>query len=79
MSSIKVIDLCPTGAELFHDSESFLNELSDDEMSIVGAGRFGKFQSLVNVVINITSNTVFTVNGNTVNGNTFGNGVTVRG
>ena len=30
MASIKISELCPAGYELFQDSESFLNELSDD-------------------------------------------------
>ncbi|NMG08704.1 hypothetical protein [Brasilonema sp. UFV-L1] len=36
MAIIKIDELRPTGAELFQDSESFLNELSDSEMSIFG-------------------------------------------
>ena len=36
MANIKVNDLQPTGSELFFDSESFLNELSDAEMDIKG-------------------------------------------
>ncbi|MGB7444062.1 MAG: hypothetical protein WA919_23600 [Coleofasciculaceae cyanobacterium] len=33
MSKIKIHDLRPTGADLFDDSESFLNELSNDELN----------------------------------------------
>ena len=32
MTKIKVNDIKPTGAELFDDSESFMNELSNDEL-----------------------------------------------
>ena len=32
MSKIKIHDLKPTGADLFDDSESFLSELSNDEL-----------------------------------------------
>jgi hypothetical protein len=31
MATIKIDNLKPTGAELFFDSESFMNELSNDE------------------------------------------------
>jgi hypothetical protein len=37
MASIAISDLRPAGAELFMDSESFLSELSDGELS----GTFG--------------------------------------
>ncbi len=36
MAIIKISELRPTGSELFQDSESYLNELSDREMSIFG-------------------------------------------
>lgn len=37
MASIKVHDLNPVaGAELFRDSESFLNELTDEELGVQG-------------------------------------------
>ena len=36
MAEIKITELRPAGSELFQDSESFLNELNDQEMSIVG-------------------------------------------
>lgn len=32
MSKIKISDIKPTGAELFNDSESFMNELNDSEI-----------------------------------------------
>ncbi len=40
MASIKLTELRPVGSELFHDSESFINELNDHEMptSLTGAG-----------------------------------------
>ncbi|NEO81248.1 hypothetical protein [Moorena sp. SIO4G3] len=44
MSSIKIAELRPAGSELFQDSESFLNELSDgQEMDMVLGGRFSRF------------------------------------
>lgn len=36
MASIKIHDLNPAGSELFHDSESFLNELTDEELGVEG-------------------------------------------
>ncbi|AOY84121.1 hypothetical protein BJP36_33565 [Moorena producens JHB] len=63
MSSIKIAELRPAGSELFQDSESFLNELSDgQEMDMVlGGGRrsgfsfsFGSFRT-INSTINTAS------------------------
>jgi hypothetical protein len=39
MSDLNINDINSTGAELFADSESFLQELSDDEMMNIGGGR----------------------------------------
>ncbi|NJM71889.1 MAG: hypothetical protein HC862_17755 [Scytonema sp. RU_4_4] len=36
MADIKITELRPAGSELFQDSESFLNELNDQEMSVFG-------------------------------------------
>ena len=36
MANIKISELHPAGAELFQDSESFLDELNEREMSITG-------------------------------------------
>lgn len=41
MATIKIHDLNPTGSQLFSDSESYLNELTDDEININGGGNFG--------------------------------------
>lgn len=35
MPTIKISDLSPTGSQLFHDSESYMNELSDGELDII--------------------------------------------
>jgi hypothetical protein len=40
MANIEVNDINPFGTDLFADSESFLNELSNDEMDLRG-GLFG--------------------------------------
>lgn len=38
MSSIKVNDLNPAGSELFQDYESFMNELTNEELGSVQGG-----------------------------------------
>jgi hypothetical protein len=38
MASIKISELCPPGSELFHDSESFLNQLNEQEFGLFGGG-----------------------------------------
>jgi hypothetical protein len=38
MATIIISDLCPTGSELFADSESYLNDLTDDELSLTQGG-----------------------------------------
>jgi hypothetical protein len=38
MPTIKISDLHPTGSELFHDSESYMNELGDGELDIINGG-----------------------------------------
>jgi len=38
MSQIKISKLEPTGLELFEDSESFLNQLTFEEISVIKGG-----------------------------------------
>ena len=60
MSSIKIAELRPAGSELFQDSESFLNELSDgQEMDMVlgGGGRKGGRGGNVNTSVVTNVNT----------------------
>lgn len=38
MSNISISDLSVTGSELFTDSESFLNELTNDKLNIINGG-----------------------------------------
>lgn len=40
MATIKIENLKPTGAELFFDSESFMNELRNEELGHVLGGDF---------------------------------------
>ncbi|MDZ8241874.1 MAG: hypothetical protein RMZ69_32855 [Nostoc sp. ChiQUE01a] len=48
MATIKIHDLSPAGSELFHDSESFLNELTDEELGVNGG------RALASVSISVT-------------------------
>jgi hypothetical protein len=41
MATIKISDLHPTGADLFQDSENYLNELTDEELDLTQGGRTG--------------------------------------
>ena len=38
MATIKISDLHPTGADLFQDSENYLNELTDEELDLTQGG-----------------------------------------
>ena len=38
MALIKITNLQSAGADLFNDSENYLNELSDQELNIVNGG-----------------------------------------
>lgn len=38
MFTIKISDLSPAGSELFSDSESYMTELTDDDLMIVNGG-----------------------------------------
>jgi hypothetical protein len=49
MATIKICDLHPTGADLFQDSENYLNELTDEELDLTQGGKTGS------VVITIAS------------------------
>ena len=63
MAVIKISELRPAGSELFQDSESFLNELSENrEIDQVFGGL----------------NSIYSVNANTINANTAGNVNTIR-
>ena len=39
MANINISDLCPAGADLFLDSESYLNDLTEGEMTNTLGGR----------------------------------------
>jgi hypothetical protein len=40
MATIKITNLYSTGSELFQDSESYLNEVTDEEMTLGGGFGF---------------------------------------
>jgi hypothetical protein len=47
MATIKISELRPVGAELFQDSESFLDELNSQEMTAIAGGDNNNIVSLV--------------------------------
>ncbi|BAY76950.1 hypothetical protein NSTC745_06970 [Nostoc sp. DSM 114161] len=49
MATIKIHDLSPAGSELFQDSESFLNELTDEELGVNGGLRVASVTVTVTV------------------------------
>jgi len=82
MASIQIYKLLPIGFELFEDSESFLNNLTDEEISIVKGGHLSC--DLRNFLREITVGssqfhvlgaydyqTVANVQGNSINNNTY--------
>jgi hypothetical protein len=68
MASITISELRPAGSELFQDSESFLNELNDQEMLAIAGGVVrggGNFRSLL-TAFNTAGNTAANTNGNSL-------------
>ncbi|OUL30844.1 hypothetical protein BV378_02940 [Nostoc sp. RF31YmG] len=53
MPSIKISELHPVGSELFQDSETYLNELNEQEMRAI-EGK-GKYNIVLTSVINVYS------------------------
>jgi hypothetical protein len=60
MATIKISELRPAGYELFQDSESFLNDLNEQEISATGAGDNFVSQASVSAGISIVSATLVT-------------------
>jgi hypothetical protein len=52
MANIEINDLKPAGAELFDDSEGFMDGLSNDELGNVLGGRFAAAAALSSLVSN---------------------------
>lgn len=80
MAAIQLTELTPAGYALLQDTESFLQELSEDEMGLSG----GKTSTIaigtvgtINSNISILGNTVITANANSINANTISNVNTV--
>ena len=71
MSKIELYELQPSGLDLFKDSESYLNELSEVEIASVNGGR--RWRSVVINIGNISFNTIVTIVTNTINANTITN------
>lgn len=87
MTTIKISELAPTGSGLFEDHESFLHELTDEDLGGIEGGlrytyfvqitkllkrdRWGKGQTMNTARGNSMNNN--TINGRGFNGQTFGN------
>jgi hypothetical protein len=81
MATLKISELNPAGAELFQDSENFLEELSDRELNLVAGGvdinsvvtqnsqSVGTIQTATIVGISQTNVTVYISNVNASNVN----------
>jgi hypothetical protein len=54
MATIKISELRPVGAELFQDSESFLDELNSQEMTAVAGGDGNN--NILSVILGISAN-----------------------
>jgi hypothetical protein len=68
MAVIKISELRPAGSELFQDSESFLNELNDQEMSTaIGGGTVATVISQASVSVGVSIFTRSVVTQNTFN------------
>lgn len=86
MAIIKICELQPAGSDLFHDSESFLNELTNDALKTIEGGinfNLAKFLAVLSIKITDLGKlksyqTVISVKGNSVNNNTI-NGQTING
>ena len=57
MAQLKLSELSPVGSELFQDSETFLEELSDGELDFVAGGA-----DSVESVATLASNSVGSIN-----------------
>lgn len=80
MAAIQLTELTPAGYALLQDTESFLQELSDDEMGISGGRAYTVAIGTVGTIngnISIFGNTVITANANSINANTISNVNTV--
>jgi hypothetical protein len=53
MSVIKIKDLGAPGSALFSDSETYLNELTEDELSVSG-GRIASLTVTVTVTVTVS-------------------------
>ena len=54
MASIKIDNLQPTGSDLFNDSESYLNELNNQELELVNGGSTIELSIIITVTVTAT-------------------------
>ncbi len=73
MADIKLNDLQPAGSEFFVDNEGYLNELSEDELTVWGGTRSGGGGGNVSILnsnvslLNTAANTLGNSAGNSIN------------
>ncbi len=74
MSNIEIHELSSSGSELFEDSESFLDELSDEETTALTGGRRLAYSVVsINSNVSVFSDSAITANANSINANTASN------
>ncbi|MDJ0734779.1 MAG: hypothetical protein QNJ47_12045 [Nostocaceae cyanobacterium] len=61
MAKIKVRDIKPTGVDLFEDSESFLNEVNNDELEQTVGGLVAIDDASILIDVPIKELTVYTI------------------
>lgn len=61
MATIKINHLHPTGADLFQDSESYLNELTAEDTGVVGGDAQVIFVSVVTRTLGVNSQASFSL------------------
>jgi len=57
MATIKISDLHSAGSELFMDSESYLNELTNEELNMAHGGSTPACVSFIVILTSIITNT----------------------
>jgi hypothetical protein len=75
MANLDIFNLEPAGSELFEDNENFLADLNDSESGDVAGGYYYPYYGYYNYNYQQSVQTEVT---NTINGNSFGNNVTVK-
>ena len=74
MSNLEIYELNPSGVELFEDSESYLAQLDEAEIThVVGGFKFNGNGNGININVNASETASINSVGNSANANSFGN------